>query len=152
MAVVKQDALSVKAAAVVATAVSPEDAPSEATAVDIDFDFVNLDPTDYMPHLKKHGIKHNTAMAYRWCERDHRVWTRREAQGWQRVEGGKVARGTVILCEMPLARQQAFKARNVQRTKELSQAPMRRLQAEADRLGGRAIEMFDGDRGPRDGL
>ena len=149
----KNDTIAAKAATALAAQEAPGDAPSEA-AVALDFDFINLDPTDYMPHLAKHNIDPKTLddQAVRWCETDFRVWNRRSAQGWVPVEGGKVRRGTTMLCQMPKARHTAIRKRIEQRTRELSAAPMRRLHAEADKYGGRTIEMFDGDRGPRDGL
>jgi hypothetical protein len=147
----KNDAVGTKAAQVLANSVAEGDPPSEA-AVEVDWDFIDSDPSDYRPHLKRLGLEEDAAMSYRWCETDQRVWNRRQAQGWQPVAGGKVRRGTVFLCQMPKARRDAFRKRIDQRTKDLSKAPMRRLQQEADKYGGRHIELFDGERGPRDGL
>lgn len=148
----KNDGLGNKAADLVARQ-EPGDAPSEVD-VDIDWDFVAADPTDYMPYLKQHKVDPDSLKGFilRWCETDRRVWSRRQNQGWVPVAAGKIRRGSTILCMMPEARRDAFRKRIDQRTKDLSKAPMRRLQQEADKFGGRHINMFDGDRGPRDGL
>ena len=148
----KMEGLNAKAA----TAVSrddPGDSPSEVNDdIPVDFDFLKYDPSDFHPYLIKAGLEEDPRMSYAWVEKDLRVWPRSMAHGWKPVAGGKISRGTVVLCSMPKARREAILEHGRQRARDLLQAPMRRVDMEADKYRKSGFSTFDGPKSLRDGL
>ena len=140
------------AAATVAAQTVVEDAPSEAN-VDLDFDFLNLDPTEVQPYYDRLGLEGpNPAMALRWCETDPRMFNRRLTQGWKPAAEGRIKNGSTMLCEMPKARHTKMKEILASRAEDQKNSYMRNYDDKVRREGGRHFQPFDGPRGPRDGL
>ncbi len=150
----KNDAIGSKAAAAIESTVSVGDPPSELNDdVEMDYDFAKYDPTDIAPHLKKHKVEIDLeTYSVCWVERDVRVWDRYIALGFVPVAGGKIVRGTTVLCQMPKKRRDAFLARGAEKARMLLNAPMSRFDDEVDKYKTQGFSPFDGSRNARDGL
>jgi hypothetical protein len=132
-------------AEMLAREVKPADPPAEAE-VQEDWDFIEYDPGEIEPWLKAHGLTRDPEKAYRWCETDYRIFPRRKAQGWEVVAGGRVKRGTLVLCEMSKARNEAMKRRIQKRTAELSMSGMEEYDRKASNVRGKGISTFDASK------
>ena len=145
------------AAATLASASPAGDPPSEAD-VDLDYDFLNYDPTDPTPHLRRCGVPEPeiktraASFRYRWCNTDHRLFDKRTWEGWVPVQTptGTIKRGDTILCQMPLARAEKMDARIAERTALRADAAMRRYEQEVSRYTKSGdFSTFDDPSGPR---
>ena len=149
----KNDPVGAKAAEVLASTNSdPGDPPSETGDPEMDFDFINYDPTDVAPYFKKLDLPIPTGVKMRWVETDTRVYNKRMAQGWKPVADGKIRNGSQILCSMPEAKHKRWKQIMAQKNADRMNAPMRRFDQEVRARGGKHFEPFDGPRSVRDGL
>jgi hypothetical protein len=144
-----------EAAAALVSRTAPGDPPSEAE-VNLDYDFMGMDPTDATPYLKDRGMDPDPGMIYRWCNSDPRVFDRRRYAGWEPVvppKGGQIRRGDLIMCQMPRDKVMAQRARIRRVTKERENAPMRRFEQDVSpQIRTGLFSTFDGSRGPRDGM
>jgi len=139
-------------AAMLASAVTPADPVSEATEdVEIDYDFLNFDPTDCDPYLEAHGLKpDHDNFDYRWANTDPRLFPRTKAKGWEPVESGKVRRNELMLMKMPKKRAKALREYELDLAARRSRGALDRFDAEANQItGGKNFTPFDDASGPR---
>jgi hypothetical protein len=148
----KNDAVGNSAAATLAANEAPGDAPSEAD-VDIDYTFLEYDPSDVVPHFERNGFdaakieELRQKFAFRWCSTDHRILDKRLYAGWT-IFSPAIKRGDLILCQMPLGRHAAMK-RNLDKKKTARyDAAMNRFEQDASKYKDTGISTFDDDRGP----
>ena len=151
------DAAVDAAAATLATAAPEGDPPSEAV-VDLDFDFLSYDPTDFVPHFKRVGMKQEAIDALfanyvlRWCNTDHRMLDKRVWEGWEIVQGptGPIKRGDVIAARMPKERAARVRAQLEERNKMREDAPMAKFEMDANSMvQSGQFSTFDDPSGPR---
>ena len=146
------DALGNAAAATLASAETEGDPPSEAD-VDLDYEFLDYDPTEVAPHLKRAGLTPEAIdelhknFAFRWCATDHRILDKRLYAGWE-IFSPAVKRGDLVLCKMPIGRRNAM-ARQMEKKKTARyDAAMNRVEHEASKMAGQGISTFDDESGP----
>lgn len=114
--------------------------------VSVDWNFVRHDPSDPAPYLEKEGLRQEPDKAYCWLSSDPRVHdTRLHTGAWERVAGGRVRRGDLVLAERPKAVDKRKKDELNARRRLMRNAPMRQLDNEGARTG---MDTFE-DRRPR---
>jgi len=147
-----------EAAAATLAAAAPEGDPPSNVVVDLDFDFLSYDPTDFIPHFKRVGMTQSAIddlfakYVLRWCNTDHRMLDKRTWEGWEIVQGptGPIKRGDVIAARMPKERAARAKAQLEERKKLREDAPMAKFESDVrPMVRSGQFATFDDPSGPR---
>jgi len=137
---------------------SPEGDPPSEVEVGLDYDFLNYDPTDFIPHFQRLGLPRADIdhlvqnFSLRWVCTRREKYDKRIYEGWEPilVNGVAITRGDLVACRLPKAiadRQRAFLE---QRKQARRNAPMKRFEQEVGPLvQGGNFSTFDDNSGPR---
>jgi len=142
---------SAPAAELVARAAAAHDEavdPPSGIKVVSDHNFLNDDPSDILPHLRRAKIEHEPEKYhYRWGSTSQRMYNKRRAQGYEPIPG--VRKGDQVGMRLPMELKQAKEAQIENKRKLFETGESAKFDSEVRRQDGIP---FDGPKSLSDGL